>query len=372
MNNVAIKTRLEKLLDIPLSITSLTPAAWMQMLQDAGQAEDGSLSVVLNGIVYFRMSQAENQIQLLTIQKDQIQGAERSLIEWIIQSAPLIHKEPGVTKSYATEEQKAEQLGGWIQQQLSTESRSVRDQSLPDHIVLKSRMLSGMIPILVVAEYPTQTSYVALYKLLKSYFGGEVYVVPLLEKEWLILCPDELIFVASGEERDDDGNEKPEEILSTFIEGFHELLSSEWLGECHVAISHPIIPAKTILTTVALLRETIYLGRVFHITSNIHMPWQLHMERLLYSIPDEERRHFIHRLIVRSDVFQETETLTTLETFFSLDCNVSDTAKKLYIHRNTLLYRLDKIKQETGLDVRTFRDAVLVKLVLLLYKVTKK
>ncbi|GJM80639.1 hypothetical protein HMSSN139_31350 [Paenibacillus sp. HMSSN-139] len=55
-----------------------------------------------------------------------------------------------------------------------------------------------------------------------------------------------------------------------------------------------------------------------------------------------------------------------------MDCNVSETAKRLYIHRNTLLYRMDKFKQETGLDVRTFNDAVLVKLELLLYKVTKR
>ena len=66
------------------------------------------------------------------------------------------------------------------------------------------------------------------------------------------------------------------------------------------------------------------------------------------------------------------ETMTTLEQFFQLDCNVSETAKKLYIHRNTLLYRLDKFKQETGLDVRTFNNAVLVKIAMLLYKVTKR
>ncbi|MFD2881944.1 PucR family transcriptional regulator [Paenibacillus rhizoplanae] len=64
--------------------------------------------------------------------------------------------------------------------------------------------------------------------------------------------------------------------------------------------------------------------------------------------------------------------LLTLETFFEMDCNVSETAKKLYIHRNTLLYRLDKIKQETGADVRSFGDAAIVKLAMLLYKVTKK
>ncbi|MNC73523.1 Purine catabolism regulatory protein [compost metagenome] len=68
----------------------------------------------------------------------------------------------------------------------------------------------------------------------------------------------------------------------------------------------------------------------------------------------------------------DQEMLSTLENFFALDCNVSETAKKLYIHRNTLLYRLDKFKQETGKDVRTFNDAVLVKTALLLYKVTKR
>jgi len=71
-------------------------------------------------------------------------------------------------------------------------------------------------------------------------------------------------------------------------------------------------------------------------------------------------------------LLQDEEIRTTLETFFALDCNVSETAKRLYIHRNTLLYRMDKFKQETGLDVRTFNDAVLVKLELLLYKVTKR
>jgi DNA-binding PucR family transcriptional regulator len=72
------------------------------------------------------------------------------------------------------------------------------------------------------------------------------------------------------------------------------------------------------------------------------------------------------------DYLLDAETISTLETFFQLDCNVSETAKKLYIHRNTLLYRLDKFKQETSLDVRSFQDAVLVKIALQLYKVTKR
>jgi carbohydrate diacid regulator len=98
----------------------------------------------------------------------------------------------------------------------------------------------------------------------------------------------------------------------------------------------------------------------------------LQLERLLNSIPEAQRSKYLEQSLKRADLFVESEMLSTLDTFFTLDCNVSETAKKLYIHRNTLLYRLDKLKQETGLDVRQFRDAVLVKIILLLYKVTKR
>jgi len=78
-----------------------------------------------------------------------------------------------------------------------------------------------------------------------------------------------------------------------------------------------------------------------------------------------------HTLPIKGNAL-DPETLATLEIFFEQDCSVSETAKQLYIHRNTLLYRLDKFKQETGLDVRTFRDAVLVRIAISLYKVTKR
>jgi carbohydrate diacid regulator len=374
MNNLTIKSRLEQLLDVPLSVSSSTESEWNHLREQADRMDENYLSLVLDGVVYFRWNQGGNQIQLLSVEEDRLKGAERSLIEWILESAPVGAKDTHITRSTASEEQKAVQLGEWIAEQLDVQYKIATDQDIPDSMTLKSRLLSNMIPILLVSEHPhpTHTSYLDLYKLLKSYFGGEVYLIPLQEKEWLILCPEELIFMASADDREEDSSEKPEETLGSFCEGLYELLSSEWLGECHVAISHPVVPARMLLSTVALLRETVYLGRAFHVTSNIHLPWMLHMERLINSIPDGERRHFMDRVLARSDVFMDPETLTTLETFFSLDCNVSDTAKKLYIHRNTLLYRLDKIKQETGLDVRTFGDAVLVKLILLLYKVTKR
>ena len=187
-----------------------------------------------------------------------------------------------------------------------------------------------------------------------------------------MLGPQSLIYDAQSEERDEEMEESVEESLTSIASGLHEMLASEWIGECHLAVSQPISPINSIISTTALLRETIHLGRTFHVGSNIHLPWLLHLERLLSTIPEVQRLKFVEQALKRTDVFLEPEILTTLETFFGLDCNVSETAKKLYIHRNTLLYRLDKLKQETELDVRQFRDAVLVKIILLLYKVTKR
>jgi len=152
----------------------------------------------------------------------------------------------------------------------------------------------------------------------------------------------------------------------------YEMLANEWGGEYHLAIDYPFKPAKSLLATMLQLRESIMLGRTFHVGTYIHLPWELRLEKLLHLVQDKEKTKFMDQVLRGTDHLLDAETLMTLEHFFSLDCNVSETAKKLYIHRNTLLYRLDKFKQDTGLDVRTFNHAVLVRLALLLYKVTKR
>ena len=64
------------------------------------------------------------------------------------------------------------------------------------------------------------------------------------------------------------------------------------------------------------------------------------------------------------DDFDE-ETLTTINKFFENSLNVSETSRQLYIHRNTLVYRLDKLQKSTGLDIRTFEDALAFKLAMM-------
>lgn len=265
-------------------------------------------------------------------------------------------------------EKQALALGAWIMEQLD---RPVADM-LPEDLVIGGRLYADMIPFLLIREYNglIEEPYSELEKLLRSFFAEEIVLVPLQRNEWLILSPLSPLSDSRMDGADEDESE--EDSLMSIGLGLHEMLASEWLGECHLAVSFPIQPSKTIVESTALLRETVQLGRRFRHGSNVHLPWQLHLERLLSTIPEPDRARFVEQAFSRSDYYVEPEIMTTLETFFSLDCNVSETAKKLYIHRNTLLYRLDKLKQETGLDVRQFRDAVMVKVILLLYKVTKR
>jgi carbohydrate diacid regulator len=67
------------------------------------------------------------------------------------------------------------------------------------------------------------------------------------------------------------------------------------------------------------------------------------------------------------DDFDE-ETLTTINKFFENSLNVSETSRQLYIHRNTLVYRLDKLQKQTGLDLRVFEDAITLKIALMVVR----
>lgn len=268
-------------------------------------------------------------------------------------------------------DQQARELGQWLVRQLSLRNSSVE---IPDEYVIKERLNSVMVPFLLLAE-SLQIGTLngkQLEKLVSSYFDRDMLLIPLQDNEWLVLAKHELI--EDEEDGRDIGNEDEdteEDLLTAFALGLYELVASEWVGSFHISVTLPLNPLHGLAQTVAQLREAIHLGRLFQVTEHIHLPWELRLESLLYRIPEEERQRFVESADHHSHLFGDEETVTTLETFFKMDCNVSETAKQLYIHRNTLLYRLDKIKQDTQLDVRRFEDAVLMRLTLLLYKVTK-
>ena len=319
--------------------------------------------------IYFKVKFNENKGTLVCwgCSAGSITMETRRLIELLItNSADRLTEELPVIYENNREQELAE-LGKWLRQKTE---HPTEQESIPEQFSIRDEMQSQKIPFLLQCETPDahRIRSKELNKLLGSYFGEEIMLIPLGEQDWLFLS-DEQIVTGEAEE---DTLEARKDLLNAFCLGLYELVASEWAGVFHLSASMPCIPVHQLSTVTGLLQESIHLGRAFHVAQHIHLPWELHLERLVASIPEQQRLRFIKETGKDTAIFEDSETLATLETYFSLDCNVSETAKRLFIHRNTLVYRLDKIKQEIGYDVRSFESAVLVRLLLLMYKVTKK
>ncbi|MBP1964865.1 PucR family transcriptional regulator [Paenibacillus aceris] len=365
-----IKERLEAVLQTPMHISLISETDWTHLSEEqAEQPVSFCRSIERGQDVLFYLAKEHKDIRVLQVTGAKLTASERKLIEMSVESKQVQEKKQwGAFLS--EDERKAYQLRDWLLEQME---RGSTYAELPDALASQSSLYSTKIPLLLYGDYSQNqsVSYADLKKLLESFFESEIILIPLMDKEWLILAPEGLL-TSGSEEREGDEEESVEQILDALGSGLYEMLANEWVGECHLAIDYPVKPAKSLFATILKLRETIMLGRSFHVGSFIHLRWELRLEKLLHLIEEEEKAEFLEQVLRGTDHALDAETVTTLEHFFTLDCNVSETAKKLYIHRNTLLYRLDKFKNETGLDVRTFNHAVLVRLALLLYKVTKR
>ncbi len=114
------------------------------------------------------------------------------------------------------------------------------------------------------------------------------------------------------------------------------------------------------------------VGKIFFDERDIIAYSELGIGRLIYQLPIPLCKMFIKEIFDgRSpDEFDE-ETLTTINKFFENSLNVSETSRQLFIHRNTLVYRLDKLQKSTGLDLRVFEDAITFKIALMVVKYMK-
>ena len=113
----------------------------------------------------------------------------------------------------------------------------------------------------------------------------------------------------------------------------------------------------------------IEVGKVFDTEKTIINYENLGIGRLIYQLPTTLLRFFFLRSSRRTPSTRSIrETLFTINKFFENNLNVSETSRKLFVHRNTLVYRLEKIKKLTGLDLREFDDAIIFKVALMVKK----
>ncbi len=113
----------------------------------------------------------------------------------------------------------------------------------------------------------------------------------------------------------------------------------------------------------------IEVGKVFDTEKSVINYENLGIGRLIYQLPTTLCEMFLQEVFKKNPIDSlDQETLFTINKFFENNLNVSETARKLFVHRNTLVYRLEKIKKLTGLDLREFDDAITFKVALMVKK----
>ena len=162
------------------------------------------------------------------------------------------------------------------------------------------------------------------------------------------------------------------EELSRSAKGLRDMLAGENLPDVRVALGTIVNEIKDVSRSYKEAKMALDVGKIFYSERNVVAYSNLGIGRLIYQLPIPLCKMFIREIFdgKSPDDFDE-ETLTTINKFFENSLNVSETSRQLYIHRNTLVYRLDKLQKSTGLDLRIFEDAITFKIALMVVKYMK-
>jgi len=159
-----------------------------------------------------------------------------------------------------------------------------------------------------------------------------------------------------------------EEIYKTAKE-IHDTLSSEVMIKVSVGISTVVGTIQELARAYREARIALEVGKVFDTEKNIISYDNLGIGRLIYQLPTTLCELFLNEVFKKESInVLDSETIYTIQKFFENNLNVSETSRKLFVHRNTLVYRLDKIKKLTGLDLREFDDAIIFKVAMMVNK----
>lgn len=157
------------------------------------------------------------------------------------------------------------------------------------------------------------------------------------------------------------------EDIKEHAESIREAIISNLYCRCYISYSEIKYALKDILEGYKAAKDSIIIGKKFGIKGEIYDFSNMDFEKVVYNISDSLKNEFIKKFKGKFESF-DNEMLSTVEEFIKSDLNISDAAKKLYIHRNTLIYRLDKIYKDTGYDIRSFKDATIFMIAFLMWK----
>ena len=145
-----------------------------------------------------------------------------------------------------------------------------------------------------------------------------------------------------------------------------DMLNTEAMTSAWVSYSNVADDIMQLSDAYKEARTALEVGKIFYAEKNVFGYNRLGIGRLIYQLPTQVCDMFVNEIFGEESLDSiDDETLNIIRTFFENNLNLSETSRQLYVHRNTLVYRFEKLQKRFGLDIRTFEDALAFKLAMM-------
>lgn len=159
-----------------------------------------------------------------------------------------------------------------------------------------------------------------------------------------------------------DGEEEMIKIGAMLV----DMMNTEAMTSVRVAFGNPVGEIRELSKSYKEARMAMDVGKIFYAERNVMAYSALGIGRLIYQLPENLCTIFLHEIFGENiPDHMDEETLMTIDKFFENNLNVSETSRQLFVHRNTLVYRIEKLEKTTGLDIRKFDEALTLKIALM-------
>lgn len=235
----------------------------------------------------------------------------------------------------------------------------ILDNILPGDIYLKARELrfNSDVTRTVILIRVTTRNDVSVYDIVQNLF-------PDKNKDFVININETDIALVKETKANIESKD-----LEKLARSIVDTLSGEFYTHAVVGIGTTVEGLKDLAKSFKEAQVALEVGKVFDTEKAIVSYDNLGIARLIYQLPTTLCETFLKEVFKRGSIESlDQETLFTIQRFFENNLNVSETSRKLFVHRNTLVYRLEKIKKITGLDLREFDHAIVFKIALMVKK----
>ena len=235
----------------------------------------------------------------------------------------------------------------------------ILDNILPSDIYIKSKELhfnTEEVRIVFLIKFNGKTDMMP-FEMLQNMF-------PDKSKDYVISVGEHDIVLVKDIKPGTDSKE-----IEKIATNIADTISTEFYAKVSIGISTTVDNIKDLARAYKEAQVALEVGKVFETEKNIINYENLGIGRLIYQLPTTLCEMFLQEVFKKGSLESlDRETLMTIQCFFENNLNVSETSRKLFVHRNTLVYRLDKIRKLTGLDLREFEHAITFKVALMVRK----